>query len=158
MNKSIELLNSAVANELSAIHQYLYFHFHCNEQGITKIAELFKRAATDEMQHVKKLASRILFLKGDVNMEPIQPVQKIKSVREMLMLARKMEDESANEYHASASRCSLHNDNTSKQLFENLIAEEEKHFNQFDLHIENIGKYGNNYLALQEVNKTVNMN
>src|ERR1035437_575316 len=97
--KSIELLNNAMGGELSAMHQYLYFYFHCNEQGITKIAGLFKKAAIDEIQHAKKLADRILFLKGDINMGPIQPIQKIKSVKEMLRIARNMEDESAMEYN-----------------------------------------------------------
>ena len=32
--KSIELLNRAVADELSAVHQYMYFHFHCDDQGM----------------------------------------------------------------------------------------------------------------------------
>ena len=31
--KSIELLNKAIADELSAVHQYMYFHFHCDDQG-----------------------------------------------------------------------------------------------------------------------------
>ena len=31
--KSVELLNRAVADELSAVHQYMYFHFHCDDQG-----------------------------------------------------------------------------------------------------------------------------
>src|ERR1035437_10020358 len=108
--KSIELLNNAMGGELSAMHQYLYFHFHCNEQGITKIAGLFKKTALDKLYHVEKLAVRILFLKGDVNMEPVRPVQKIKSVKEMLRLARKMEDECANDYRAYAVKCSLHED------------------------------------------------
>ena len=32
--KSIDLLNKAVADELSAVHQYMYFHFHCDDQGL----------------------------------------------------------------------------------------------------------------------------
>lgn len=75
-NKSIELLNNAVADELSAIYQYLYFHFHCDDQGLTRIAGLFKKTAMDEMQHVAKLADRILFLNGGINMDLLQPVQK----------------------------------------------------------------------------------
>ena len=29
--KSIELLNRAVADELTAVHQYMYFHFYCDD-------------------------------------------------------------------------------------------------------------------------------
>ena len=39
--KSIELLNKAVADELSATHQYMYFHFHCEDQGYALLAGLF---------------------------------------------------------------------------------------------------------------------
>ena len=73
--KSIELLNKAAADELTAIHQYMYFHFHCDDQGYDLLAGLFKRTAIEEMMHVEKLAERILFLKGDVEMKPKDNVQ-----------------------------------------------------------------------------------
>ena len=40
--KSIELLNEALADELWSIHQYMYFHFHCDDQGFDPLAALFK--------------------------------------------------------------------------------------------------------------------
>ena len=39
--RSIELLNKAVADELSATHQYMYFHFHCEDQGYELLAGFF---------------------------------------------------------------------------------------------------------------------
>lgn len=41
--KSIELLNKAIANELVAIHQNMYFHFHCDDQGYDLLAGLLKK-------------------------------------------------------------------------------------------------------------------
>ena len=38
--KSIELLNKAIADELGAVHQYMYFHFHCDDQGYDLLAAL----------------------------------------------------------------------------------------------------------------------
>jgi bacterioferritin len=64
--KGIGLLNQSVADELAAVHQYMYFHFHLDDQGFTPLAALFKRTAITEMGHVEALAERILFLKGDV--------------------------------------------------------------------------------------------
>ena len=61
--KSIQLLNKAVADELLAIHQYMYFHFHCDDQGYDLLAGLFKKTAIEEMTHVEVLSERILFLK-----------------------------------------------------------------------------------------------
>ena len=152
--KSIELLNTAAADELSAVHQYMYFHFHCDDQGMDLLASLFKRTAIEEMGHVEKLSERILFLKGDIEMNPDLPVKKIRSIREMLEQARNMEKESVKQYNQWANECSANNDAVSKQLFEALIAEEEKHFDQFDKELSNLMKFGDRYLALQSIERS----
>lgn len=156
-NKSIELLNKAVADELSAVHQYMYFHFHCDDQGMDLLANLFRKTAIDEMRHLEKLAERILFLKGDVQLVSAQEVQSIKTVKEMLELARKMEGESALDYNKWANECSENADAISKHIFETLVAEEEKHYDQYDKELENINKYGANYLALQSIERSKNI-
>ncbi|MFA8433310.1 MAG: bacterioferritin [Marinifilaceae bacterium] len=155
--KSIDLLNKAVADELSAVHQYMYFHFHCDDQGFDLLAGLFKRTAIDEMIHIEKLAERILFLKGEVQMNAAHQVQKITSVKEMLELARKMEQESARDYNIWANECSIHADAISKQLFESLVADEERHYDQYDTELDNIDKFGINYLALQSIERSKNL-
>ena len=66
--KSIELLNKAVADELTAVHQYMYFHFRCDDMGYDLLAGLFRRTAIEEMMHIERIAERILFLKGEVEM------------------------------------------------------------------------------------------
>jgi len=62
--KSIKLLHKAVGDEISAVHQYMYFHFHCDDQGFDLPAGLFKRTAIEEMLHVERPAERILFLRA----------------------------------------------------------------------------------------------
>ena len=152
--KSIELLNKAVADELSAIHQYMYFHFHCDDKGYDLLAGLFKRTAIQEMVHIENLSERILFLKGDVEMKPAHNVEKIHDVKKMLEKARSMEEESAKEYNIWANECSKNNDAVSKQLFESLVGEEETHYDQFDVEVGNLEIYGNNYLALQSIERS----
>lgn len=151
--KSIDLLNKAVADELTAVHQYMYFHFHCDDQGLDLWAGLFKRAAIHEMVHVERLAERILFLKGDVEMKLAEKVKKVQDVKEMLELGRKMEEESARQYNIWANECAANNDAVSKKLFEELVAEEETHYDQFDTELENVRQYGDNYLALQSIER-----
>jgi bacterioferritin len=152
--RSIELLNAAVADELQAVHQYMYFHFHCDDQGYDLLANLFKRTAIQEMVHVEKLAERILFLRGEVDMQLAGEVKKVKDVREMLEMAAQMEDTSAQEYNEWANECAQNADAVSKKLFEELVAEEERHFNQFDDEMENLKKFGDNYLALQSIERS----
>ncbi|MGV8091207.1 MAG: ferritin-like domain-containing protein [Mangrovibacterium sp.] len=152
--KSIELLNKAVADELSAVHQYMYFHFRCDDQGYDLLASLFKRTAIQEMMHVETLAERILFLKGEVEMAASGEVKKIHDVREMLITARQMEEESANEYNLWANECSKNADSATKKIFEALVEEEETHYDQFDVELENMEKFGDNYLALQSIERS----
>ncbi|MBU2506048.1 MAG: bacterioferritin [Bacteroidetes bacterium] len=152
--KSIALLNKAVADELSAVHQYMYFHFHCDDQGYDLLANLFRRTAIAEMLHIERLAERILFLKGEVEMKTISEVQKIHKVEEMLKIAAKMEEESAKEYNLWANECSANADSVSKQLFESLVSEEEVHFDQYDTELENLKKFGDSYLALQSIERS----
>jgi len=154
--KSIELLNKAVADELSAVHQYMYFHFHCDDQGYDLLAALFRKTAIEEMMHIEKISERILFLKGEVEMKASQEVNKIHDVKEMLKLAAKMEEESARDYNNWANECSANADSVSKKLFEDLVADEERHFDQYDTEMENIEKFGDRYLALQSVERSKN--
>ena len=128
--KSIELLNNAVGDELSAVHQYMFFHFHCNDQGYDLLAGLFKKTAIEEMDHIERCAERILFLGGEVEMTASLEVQKIHDVREMLALAKQMEVDSAKDYNVWANECSANNDAASKQVFEGLIDDEERHADQ----------------------------
>jgi len=153
-NKSITLLNKAVADELQAVHQYMYFHFHCDDQGYDLLATLFKRTAIEEMLHVEKLAERILFLKGDVEMVVAAEVKKIHDVKEMLQLAAKMEEDSAREYNQWANECAANADSASKKLFEDLVLDEERHFDQYDTEMENLNKFGDRYLALQSIERS----
>lgn len=152
--KSIELLNKAVGDELSAVHQYMYFHFHCDDQGYDLLASLFKRTAIEEMMHIEKLSERILFLKGDVEMAASGSVQKIHDVKGMLEMAAKMETASARDYNRWANECSKNEDSVSKKLFEELVADEEMHFDRYDREMENLVRFGDNYLALQSIERS----
>jgi len=155
--KSIELLNKAIADELAAVHQYMYFHFHCDDQGYDLLAALFKKTAIEEMLHIELLADRILFLKGEVELVASEEVEKIHEVKEMLELATKMEESSANDYNMWANECSKNNDSASKKLFESLVDDEERHFNQYDDELGNMAKFGDNYLALQSIERSKNV-
>lgn len=152
--KSIELLNRGVADELQAVHQYMYWHFHLDDQGFAPLAAMFRRIAIQEMGHVERLAERILFLKGDVEMVSAGPVEKITEPVKILARAAEMEQEAVNVYNQFALQCSHNADAVSKQVFETLVSDEERHFDEFDKQLENIKRFGPNYLALQSFGKS----
>lgn len=152
--KSIELLNKGVADELQAVHQYMYWHFHLDDQGFGPLAALLKRTAIAEMGHVERLADRILFLKGDVNMVSAGPVERITDAQAIVARAAEMEHEAVGIYNEFALECSRNADAVSKQIFEALVNDEETHFDAFDKQLDNIKRFGPSYLALQSFSST----
>jgi bacterioferritin len=151
---SIALLNKTVAEELSAVHYYMYFHFHCDDQGYDLIAGLFRRTAIEEMIHIERAAERILFLGGEVEMKASEEVEKTHDVKKMLEKAAAMESQSAREYNEWANECGANADSATKRLFEDMVADEERHHDQFTNEVENIQKYGDGYLALQSIERS----
>ena len=147
--KSIRLLNKGVADELQAVHQYMFFHFHLDDQGFGPLADLFKRIAIQEMGHLERFAERVLFLKGEVEMAPAGPVEKISEPPAILEKAMAMEQEGIQTYNNAALECSANADSASKQVFEELVRDEEGHLNVFEQQRDNIERFGPSYPALQ---------
>jgi len=147
--KSVELLNRAVADELSAVHQYMYFHFRLDDLGYGPLSGMFKRIAIEEMIHVERLAERILFLGGDVEMQVADPTRKIHDAKQMLEQAMAMEKQSQLDYNKWARECAKNADSGSRKIFESLVDDEERHYDMFSTQVEHIERFGERYLALQ---------
>ncbi len=152
--KSQDLLNQGVADELAAVHQYMYFHFRCDDQGYDLLADMFRRIAIDEMMHIEHLAERILFLGGEVEMKAAAEVAKVHEVKKMLEKAKSMEEGAAKMYNRFAIECTSNADSATKKIFEDLVTDEEGHYDLFDNEIDAMEKFGDNYLALQSIERS----
>ena len=155
--KSIELLNKAIAEELSAIHQYMYFHFILDDLGYDLLASIFKKTAIDEMLHTEKFAERILFLGGEIEMKAANKVEHIRDVEKMLEWAMKSEEDAMDMYNDFAVKATNARDSETKQIFEQIIADEERHFEGFETEFENLQKFGDRYLAQQAMERSKKM-
>ena len=63
-DKILAALNSLLADELTAINQYMVHSEMCDDWGYEKLHKHFEKRAIDEMKHAEKLIGRILFLEG----------------------------------------------------------------------------------------------
>jgi bacterioferritin len=91
----------------------------------------------------------------EVEMEVKDQVQKILDVKEMLQKAAKMEEESAKEYNEWANQCAANADSVFKEaVFEDLVIEEERHYDQYDTELDNMAKFEDKYLALQSIERS----
>ncbi len=147
--QSIELLNRALGNEISTSLQYIYFHAHCEDNGYTDLATMFRNAAINEMRHIEEISERILFLNGEIEMNPLYPTRQLKSVTEMLSLACELEQKTIDDYNTWARNVAEAEDHGTHRLFLDFIREEEEHLDRFGIELQNLSEYGRNYLALQ---------
>lgn len=75
-------------------------------------------------------------------------------VRQMLMLSMKLEQTTVDEYNQWAKECGNHADSASHRMFEDLVGDEEKHQDNFQVELDNMTTYGDNYLALQSIERS----
>ena len=132
---SIGLLNDAVGKEIASSLQYIYFHVHFEDARYRYLSELMHRVAIAEMRHIELFAERILFLGGDVEMNPSFRTRPLVEPLEMLRLAMQLEQKDA----------------ATRALFERAVAEEERHLDAFRAELQHLLDYGEHYLALQSV-------
>ncbi len=145
--KVIDLLNQARARELAAISQYMGQHYELEDGDFGKLATKIKEIAIAEMKHAEKLAERILFLNGEPTSKPDAFPKKGQDIPQMLATDIALEQQAIQMYNEAAVICSAEKDQKSKDLFEELLGEEEGHLNFFDNVKGHVDKMGPAYLA-----------
>ncbi len=149
--RSIELLNKALAEENTAALQYMFFHFICEDRGYRPLAQYFKKTAIDEMRHSEMIAERILFLEGTVKMVLAKGVNHVTDPKGMLDYSRQLEVNTIDDYNAWSKETADNGDNGTHTMFQHLIVQEEDHMDHFRTEMENAEQFGSEYLALQVV-------
>jgi bacterioferritin len=148
--KVIAQLNDALRSELIAINQYFIHAEMCENWGYHKIGGFIKKQSIDEMKHAEQLIERILFLDGTPSMGMKLPLKIGSSVKEQLESDLALEHEAFTQYNAAIKVCSDEGDNTSRELFKMLLADEEKHIDFLEAQMHIIKEVGiQNYLARQ---------
>lgn len=148
---SVGLLNDAVGKEIASSLQYIYFHVHFEDARYRYLSELMHRVAIAEMRHIELFAERILFLGGDVEMNPSFRTRPLVEPLEMLRLAMQLEQNTVASYNEAARIACEQKDAATRALFERAVAEEERHLDAFRAELQHLLDYGEHYLALQSV-------
>ena len=150
--KSIERLNEAVRMEIATSLQYMYFHVHFEDAGYEYLARLLKQTSIAEMRHIEELSERIMYLEGDVDMNPLEKALPITNVSEALTFAMNLEQSTIDKYNEWSRLCSAEDDAVTHRIFQNLSEQEEQHLDMFRTELQNMKDYGEqNYLALQSI-------
>ncbi len=145
--KVIEVLNKARAMELAAISQYMNQHYGLDDMDYGELAGKMKLIAIDEMRHAEAFAERVKELGGEPTTEPDQKVARGQEVQQMYTYDSGLEDNTIDVYNQFLLVCRENGDSVSMKIFEQIIDEEQAHFNYFDSVNDHIEKLGNVYLA-----------
>ena len=148
--KVIEHLNKALGNELVAINQYFLHAKMYQDWGLKKLAKWEYDESIEEMQHAEKLIDRILFLEGIHNLQDLGKLHIGENVRELLECALKLEHEGRNDYIEAIEYCEQVKDYVTRDLFRDLLADEEGHIDHIETELGLIDKVGiENYMLKQ---------
>jgi bacterioferritin len=138
----VEYLNRGLRHELAAINQY-WLHYRLLENwGYKALARKWRMESIEEMEHADKLVERIIFLDGFPNMQVLDPLHIGQTVREVLDCDLAAEISARTLYQEAATHCHSVKDYVTRDLFENLIRDEEENIDFLETQLDLVGKLG----------------
>ncbi|HXW71315.1 MAG TPA: bacterioferritin [Methylocella sp.] len=141
-DKVIEYLNRGLRSELTAVNQYWLHYRILNNWGYKELAKKWRSESIEEMQHADKFAARILFLEGFPNMQVLDPLRIGQTVEEVLRADLTAEMDARALYLEAAHYCDSVNDRVTRDMFEELAADEEDHIDFLETQLELINQVG----------------
>ena len=146
----LELLNEALKNELTATNQYWLHYRLLDHWGIQRLAAFERSESIDEMKHADRLAERILFLEGLPNFQLIGRLRIGESAEEVLRADLDLELEAVTQLKGAIQHCEEVRDYVSRELFEEILQNEEEHVDTLERQFDMIKAMGiENYTQLQ---------
>ena len=140
--KVIEQLNAALSDEMSAAVQYMVQAEMCEGWGYKRLAALTKGRAIEEMRHAERLIERVIFLDATPNVTvPLTPKVGV-SVPQQLEIDLGDETNAIKMYNDAAKICADAGDAGSKDLFESLLHDEERHADFLEAQLHSIKELG----------------
>jgi bacterioferritin len=133
--KVIDYLNAALRSELTAVSQY-WLHYRLQEDwGYGRLARKSRAESIEEMHHADKLIARIIFLEGHPNLQKLDPIRTGQTVRESLECDLAAEYDARTLYLEARNYCDKIGDHVTRDLFEELLEDEEGHIDFLEIQI-----------------------
>lgn len=148
--KIIETLNERLAEELTAINQYMVHSEMCDNWQYERLHKMIEKRAIAEMKHAEKLIARILFLDGRPVVSKLNKLYIGDEVPKMHEYDRGAEEMAIKGYNESIRLAVEVGDNGTRELFESILKEEEAHIDELEAQLDQIKQLGvQNYLVEQ---------
>jgi bacterioferritin len=149
-DRILATLNALLADELTAINQYMVQSEMCDNWGYEKLHKATEKRAIDEMKHAEKLIGRILYLEGTPVVSQLNPMH----------IGADVETMHKNDWTSEAGAIKAYNegirlsvevaDNGTRELLEGILKDEEAHIDWLEAQLDQIRQMGiQNYLTEQ---------
>ncbi len=148
--KVIEHLNARLAEELTAINQYMVHAEMCDNWNYKQLDEAIEKRAITEMKHAEKLIARILFLEGRPMVSNLNKMNIGAEVPKMHENDRTAEETAIRGYNESIRLAVEVGDNGTRDLLMSILKDEEDHIDWIEAQLDQIKQVGvQNYLGEQ---------
>jgi bacterioferritin len=140
--KVITTLNSLLADELTAVNQYMVHSEMCENWGYDKLGAIIQKRAVDEMKHAEKLIARILFLEGVPVVSNLRKIEIGAEVPKMFSNDHILEDGAIKSYNTAINLCAELKDNATKDILESILADEDRHIDGIEEIMDQLSQMG----------------
>jgi bacterioferritin len=140
--KVVEALNSLLADELTAINQYMVHAEMCDNWGYNKLHESIQKRAVDEMKHAEKLIGRIVFLEGIPIVSDLRKINIGADVPKMFANDHVAESDAIKAYNADILVCGDAKDYATREILEDILSDEDRHIDDIEAVQDEIAQMG----------------
>ncbi|MGA2140901.1 MAG: bacterioferritin [Brevinematales bacterium] len=128
----IDTLNSLLADELTAINQYMVHAEIAENWGYEKLGKHFQTRSIDEMKHAEKLISRIIFLEGMPVVTNYREIKIGSEIPKQLVNDHNLEDGAVRAYNAAIKQAGEAADYATRELLERILNDEDRHIDEIE--------------------------
>lgn len=140
--KVIDTLNSLLADELTAINQYMVHSEMCDNWGYNKLHETIQKRAIEEMKHAEKLIGRILFLEGIPIVSELKKIHIGADVPKMFSNDHDAESGAIKAYNSAILICGEAQDFATREILEHILDDEDRHIDDIEAVQDEITQMG----------------
>ncbi len=131
-DKLVEVLNELLADELTAINQYMVHSEMCEDWGYEKLHDHFEKRSIDEMKHAEKLISRILFLEGTPIVTNLRKIHIGAEVPKQLANDHNAEVDAIKAYNEAIKLAGEVKDFATREILEGILSDEDRHIDDIE--------------------------
>ncbi len=137
--KLIDALNHLLANELTAISQYIVHAEMADNWGYEKLHKHFEKRAIEEMKHAEKLIARVIFLEGLPIVSDLHKIHIGADVAKQLANDHAAEATAIKDYNEAIVLAGNVGDFATREILEGILNDEDRHIDKIEELQDQIG-------------------